>query len=104
MDSGNDEPRLRRERAVPLNVPIPYQLRDRLDAILHELDQAGADTTLKEVVAMLLFHAEEDRKTLFDMWLAYRNAPPEAAAFAKEDGNILPFRQRKRGRPTRPAG
>jgi hypothetical protein len=95
-----EEPRLRKERTVQLNVPIPYQLRDRLDAILKELGAAGApDASLKEVVAMLVLHSEEDQAKLFAKLLDYRNALPERAAFAIEVGTVLPFRQRGRGRP-----
>jgi hypothetical protein len=80
MAESGEEPRLRNERTVPLNVPIPSQLRDRLDEIVRELDLAGAEPTLYGVVSMLILHAEEDRAKLFALWNEYRNALPEAAA------------------------
>jgi hypothetical protein len=99
-DQTDDGPRLRRERTVPLNVPIPYPLRSRLNDLLAELDHAGADTTLKELVAVLVLHAEENRDKLFRQWLRYRNAPPEAALLGKQPGGqVIPFRQPRVGRP-----
>jgi hypothetical protein len=48
----------------------------------------------------LILHAEEDRAKLFDLWLAYRNASPEAALLGKaKAGQVIPFRQPQIGRP-----
>jgi hypothetical protein len=103
-DHENEGPRLRRERTVPLNVPIPYPLRNRLDELLDELDLAGAETTLKELVALVIFHAEEDRAKLFQLWVDYRNAAPEDAALGTpQPGQVIPFRQPRIGRPRKNA-
>ena len=53
--------RLRDERPAPLNVPIPYPLRDRLDELKKALDDADLPgVPIREIVATLLLLAEED--------------------------------------------
>jgi hypothetical protein len=101
MTPDEGERRLRWERTVPLNVPIPFPLRERLDGLLKRLDLAGAsDATLKELIAVLCLNAEEDKDKLFTMLIEYRNVPPEAASLAGEDtAEVLQFRRRGQGRP-----
>jgi hypothetical protein len=99
MASDESEPRLRKERTVPLNVPIPYQLRDRLDKLKELLDDAKPN--LYEMVAMLILHAEEDQAKLRELYDRYMSAPPEAASLRTESGEVVPFRRRGRGRPRR---
>jgi hypothetical protein len=101
MPSDEPEPRLRSERTVPLNVPIPYLLRERLDGLKKRLEDADADAKLYEIVAMLIFHAQEDKTKLRELYEKYRSAPPEAAAFKGESGDVIPFRRRSRGRPNK---
>jgi hypothetical protein len=97
MPSDESEPRLRKERTVPLNVPIPYQLRDRLDSLKALLDDAKPN--LYEIVAMLILHAEEDPAKLRELYDRYMGARPETANLAKDSGEVVPFRRRRRGRP-----
>lgn len=99
MSGHEDERRLRNERTVALNVPIPYPLRDRLDALIRELDLGGANPRLYELVATLILHAEEDRDKLVELYNAYRNATPEAAALKQAAGTVVQFRRRRPGRP-----
>jgi hypothetical protein len=97
MASDESEPRLRKERTVPLNVPLPYELRERLDALKALLDDAKPN--LYEIVAMLILHAEEDPAKLREQYDRYMSALPEAARLEKDSGEVVPFRRRGRGRP-----
>jgi hypothetical protein len=94
--------RLRDERAVPLNVPIPYPLRDRLDDLKKALDDADLPAVpVREIVATLLLFAEEDGVKLRDLVERYRNASPGQAAIggASGSGTVIPFKKRSQGRP-----
>jgi len=94
--------RLRDERSVPLNVPIPYPLRDRLDDLKKALDDADLPgVPIREIVATLLLFAEEDGAKLRDLIEQYRNAPPGQAAIGgmASPGKVIPFRKRMPGRP-----
>lgn len=94
--------RLRDERPVPLNVPIPYPLRDRLDELKKVLDDADLPgVPIREIIATLVLYAEEDGPKLRALIEQYRNAPPEQWAIggASEGGKVVPFRKRSQGRP-----
>lgn len=94
--------RLRDERTVPLNVPIPYLLRNRLDELKELLDDADLPgVPVREIVAALVLFAEEDGTKLRGLVEEYRNAPPERWAIGSSSGGgkVVPFRKRAPGRP-----
>lgn len=94
--------RLRDERPVPLNVPIPYPLRDRLDELQKILDDADLPgVPIREIIATLVLFSEEDGKKLRHLIENYRNAPPErwAIGSASGGGKVIPFRKHAQGRP-----
>src|SRR5690242_8775270 len=94
--------RLRDERTVPLNVPIPYPLRDRLQALQEVLDDANLPAVpIREIVSTLILFAEEDGAKLAALIAKYRAASPSAAALGDESSGakVVPFRKRAQGRP-----
>jgi hypothetical protein len=94
--------RLRDEQPVPLNVPIPYPLRDRLQELQNELDDANLTAVpIREIIATLILFAEEDGAKLADLVTKYRDAPPDAASLggASGGGKVVPFHKHSPGRP-----
>ena len=83
----------------PAGIDWPIPIDQRLDVLCELADDAGADTTRKELAAALVLAATEAPSRLKGLVDRYRIASArQAAASAIDEDRVLQIRTRKRGR------
>src|SRR2546421_3174494 len=85
------------ERPAGIDWPIPID--QRLDELCDLADEAGADTTRKEIAAALLLASPTTPRKLKTLIDKYRVAEARRAAIVDSDADrVLHIRERKPGR------
>jgi hypothetical protein len=86
----------------PAGIDWPIPIDQRLDELCELADEAGADTTRKELVAALLLASPTTPMKLKSLIDKYRVAEARRAAIVESDEDrVLHIRERKPGRKSK---